>query len=435
MDVATKAARDLYGSCMDVATKAARDLYGSCMDVATKADVKLFGSCMDVEHIRIFRAGGNWVSRRQAPGANLTVNKRDPTPRPHAPRQRQDCSVQPGGPGSSSQMSVWNTSKPDIRNNRYYSLMLVPKTSGSVALKARGQVPALSSPSEGIRFTSRAKRKVAVFSLHPYGREVFSEPADPPREFINDEEVASFVDRIMPLPGSERSAEANPRGGRSTSEFEDEPRITYSVPAFQPVAVPEPELKLISRFKNPSEQNSWGQFTSKCAMAWDVFFPSKPVVLSPAEAMKSRLQVILVSDRDACMSVPFNSTSSTTHYAAPAPPPVRAFCDLVFMCMQMEHVKASREQVTIDTCIPVPSNSIINTTHYAHSPGPPPVRNFCDLMLMFMRMERVKMERVKANGERVTMNLPLGAIPDSDNLRDSRNYHYEEGAGGDERWR
>ena len=41
----------------------------------------------------------------------------------------------------------------------------------------------------------------------------------------------------------------------------------------------------------------WGDFMFKCRLAGDVFFPVQPEVFNPARAVKSRLQMILVSDR------------------------------------------------------------------------------------------------------------------------------------------
>jgi len=38
-------------------------------------------------------------------------------------------------------------------------------------------------------------------------------------------------------------------------------------------------------------------YVRRCRLAWDIFFPDLPQVFSPAGAVKSRLQMILVSDR------------------------------------------------------------------------------------------------------------------------------------------
>ncbi|KAF5835637.1 hypothetical protein DUNSADRAFT_7139 [Dunaliella salina] len=62
----------------------------------------------------------------------------------------------------------------------------------------------------------------------------------------------------------------------------------------------DPDVQLVTRFRAPQpeeeQQHFWQGFVHKCRAAWDVFFPAKQV-LSPAGAMRSRLKMILYSDR------------------------------------------------------------------------------------------------------------------------------------------
>ncbi|GFH24070.1 uncharacterized protein HaLaN_21793, partial [Haematococcus lacustris] len=66
-----------------------------------------------------------------------------------------------------------------------------------------------------------------------------------------------------------------------------------------------PEVSLVTSFRTPPAQPApvgpafWSDFVCKCRLAWDVFFPAPPANLpvSPAGAVRNRLQMILVSDR------------------------------------------------------------------------------------------------------------------------------------------
>lgn len=81
---------------------------------------------------------------------------------------------------------------------------------------------------------------------------------------------------------------------------------------------PQAEVKMVHRVPPPTEKQPkpdpvfWGGFLNKCRLAYDVFFPPKPVPrvqLSGKEVVMSRLQMVLVADRcvpelvQACVSV------------------------------------------------------------------------------------------------------------------------------------
>lgn len=59
---------------------------------------------------------------------------------------------------------------------------------------------------------------------------------------------------------------------------------------------PEPDVRLVTRMRPQPARHFWSDFLAKCQLAWEVFFPRKPT-LTPAGAMRARLQMILVSDR------------------------------------------------------------------------------------------------------------------------------------------
>lgn len=63
----------------------------------------------------------------------------------------------------------------------------------------------------------------------------------------------------------------------------------------------EADVNLVTRIRQqPLKQQFWDDFMGKCRLAWGIFFPKRQVLPS-SQAMRARLQMILVSDR--CGSV------------------------------------------------------------------------------------------------------------------------------------
>ncbi len=73
-----------------------------------------------------------------------------------------------------------------------------------------------------------------------------------------------------------------------------------------------PDVRLVTHLRPSAgqQQHFWHDFVGKCRLAWDVFFPEKQV-LSPAGAMRARLQMILVSDRSVCAELAGGRRSGT----------------------------------------------------------------------------------------------------------------------------
>ncbi|GAX72754.1 hypothetical protein CEUSTIGMA_g210.t1 [Chlamydomonas eustigma] len=134
--------------------------------------------------------------------------------------------------------------------------------------------------------------------------------------------------------------------------------------------VPEPEVTLVTRLRTSpaadTKQVFWSDFAFKCRLAWDVFFPQQPCVLSPAGAVKSRLQMILVSDR----------------------------CGL-----------------DLPTLMQIKQSSM---TALAQEHG-----------WESMTELEVQVASVKPNGDRIQVSLPLSSIPEQASLRDPSDYDYE----------
>ena len=66
-------------------------------------------------------------------------------------------------------------------------------------------------------------------------------------------------------------------------------------PPFPPPA--DPQVQLVTKFNAPSSSYSqdprfWSSFMGKCRLAWGIFFPHKVTALSPAAAVKARLQMV-----------------------------------------------------------------------------------------------------------------------------------------------
>lgn len=83
-----------------------------------------------------------------------------------------------------------------------------------------------------------------------------------------------------------------PAGPLRQPEVQSKPK-----PGLPPQAEPDVRLVTKMRVQDTNGQAFWNDFMFKCRLAWDVFFPSKPQVLTPAGAGKSRMRMILVSDR------------------------------------------------------------------------------------------------------------------------------------------
>ncbi|KAG1669684.1 hypothetical protein FOA52_002068 [Chlamydomonas sp. UWO 241] len=137
----------------------------------------------------------------------------------------------------------------------------------------------------------------------------------------------------------------------------------------------EPEVRLVTRMRAaPPKQEFWNSFMWKARRAWDVFFPAEEVAtLAPAHAVKSRLNVLLVSDR----------------------------CGL-----------------DMPTLMSIKSSSMAALAQQGGYDG------LAELEL--------QVASIKANGERIQLTLPLSSIPEKRALRDARDYHYDEGFDDDD---
>jgi len=150
------------------------------------------------------------------------------------------------------------------------------------------------------------------------------------------------------------------------------PTNPVAKPPVPPLVDADPEVTLVTKMKAAAQddeskkQQFWGDFMQKCRLAWDIFFPKEPEVMSPAGAVKSRLHMILVSDR----------------------------CGLDLPTL-MKIKQSSMAAIALD--------------------------NGWDAVTEL----QVQVASYKANGDRITMSLPLTSIPEPAELRDPREYHYQ----------
>ncbi|MEW5303045.1 MAG: hypothetical protein WDW36_005776 [Sanguina aurantia] len=137
---------------------------------------------------------------------------------------------------------------------------------------------------------------------------------------------------------------------------------------------PQAEVKMLHRVPaaaaaQPKQDPAfWGGFLNKCRLAYDVFFPPKPVPkaqLSGKEVVMSRLQMVLVADR----------------------------CG-----------------ISPETLIAMKNSTVLGLAKYMEA----------DLSEMEMQVSAIK-----PSGKRITMSLGFNKIIEDYMLRDPDNYHYQ----------
>ncbi|KAJ9515238.1 hypothetical protein QJQ45_002369 [Haematococcus lacustris] len=186
-----------------------------------------------------------------------------------------------------------------------------------------------------------------------------------------------------------------------------------------PPALRAPEVSLVTSFRTPPAQSApagpafWSDFVCKCRLAWDVFFPAPPanLPLSPAGAVRNRLQMILVSDRQADAGMTLSTVLQTVAARAWALAVHREKGVPRKAQRRASVLLASRSGLDLPTLLKIKDQSL---AALAQSNG---WANLAELELQVATQ--------KANGERVKLRLPLSQMQDMSLLRDAEDYDLE----------